>query len=505
MKLKKLLKNILLPKKYINVFWLSLFSLLWAFSAPNKAEAYALLAEQKTKPYASALSEIIQKALSENLSIKSNQLNLQVAKKDALINLAKFLPSVDLSANTSWTKTTNEYRTQDSKEAFNSHDYSVTLSQSVFNLTQVFSYLSSKIDQEIQALEVEQHQQQIIEDAARLYFEILKNKAQQQASQTELASSNARYKQVKRNVELGNLAGSELYEVLAQKEQVANDLRSLKKEEQNLILELENTVQYPVRIGYDLLPKLSFSPIDKPLTQALTQTLVNNNLDVQIAKQKINKNRALINSEQADFLPTLSSSIAYSHNDSNAPLSDPDDYGKNHQTLYSLTLNLPLLKGGSDYYQVQKSSLQFTQSQLERQTQLNKAIETFDKYINDINDHIASLKSLSLIIRANDAAYQGIQKAYQLGTRTMTDLLTAESKLYKSIRDHQNAKYSYIIDTLGLEKSLGRLSMQSIYTLERLMVATTAEKIESVEVTKGAEQRLGEISRLSEQTKQQKG
>ncbi len=468
--LKKLSKSTLLPKKCINVFLLILYSL------PLGALSFAY-AEQNTKAYAGALSEIIEKALSENLSIKSDQLNLQVAKKDTLISLASFLPSLDLSANTSWTKTTNEYRTQNVKDNFNSHGYSVTLSQSIFNLTQVFSYLSSKIDQKLQTLEVEQNQQQIIEDAATLYFEVLKNRAQQEASQTELASSTARYEQVKRNVELGNLAGSEMYEVLAQKEQVANDLRSLEKEERNLLLALENIVQYPVRIHYDLMPTLSFTPIDARQSESLTKTLINNNLDVLIAKQNIDKNRALINSEQADFLPTVSSSIAYSYQDSNAPLSDPDNYGKNHQTLYALTLNLPLLKGGSDYYQVQKSSLQFTQSQLERQTQVNKAIETLETYINDINDHIESLKSLSLIIRANDAAYQGIQKAYQLGTRTMTDLLVAESKLYESIRDHQNAKYNYIIDTLGLEKVLGRLNMQVIYALERLMVAKTPQDL----------------------------
>ncbi len=487
MKLKKLSKNTLLPKRYINVFLLTLCSLpLSAFSTTY--------VESGTKTYASALSEIIEKALNENLSIKSDQLNLQVAKKDTLISLASFLPSLDLSANTSWTKTTNEYRTQNVKDNFNSHGYSVTFSQSIFNLTQIFSYLSSKIDQDIQALEVEQNQQQIIEDAATLYFEVLKNKAQQEASLTELASSTARYKQVKRNVELGNLAGSEMYEVLAQKEQVANDLRTLEKEERNLLLALENIVQYPVRIHYDLIPALSFTPIDKHQSESLTKTLINHNLDVQIAKQNINKNRALINSEQADFLPTLSSSIAYSYQDSNAPVTDPDNYGKNHQTLYTLTLNLPLLKGGSDYYQVQKSSLQFTQSQLERQTQLNNAIEKLDTYINDINDHIASLESLSLIIEANDAAYQGIQKAYQLGTRTMTDLLVAESKLYESIRDHQNAKYNYIIDSLGLEKTLGRLNMQVIYALERLMV------------TKAPQALSQKLNKLSKQThSQQKG
>ncbi len=471
MKLKKLLKNTLPPKKYINIFLLSLCSLLCALSLINKAYGQAKYAEPNTKAYVSALSDIIKKALNENLSIKSDQLNLEVAKKETLISLANFLPSIDLSANTSWTKTTNEYSTQDVEDSFNSHGYSVTLNQSIFNLTQVFSYLSSKTDQEIQALEVAQNQQQIIEEAATLYFEVLKNKAHQQASETELTSANARYKQVKRNVELGNLAGNEIYEVLAQKEQVANELRNLKKEERNLILALENLVQYPVHISYDLIPDLSFTPIDETEAQTLTQTLINNNFDIQMARQKINKNRELINSEQADFLPTLSSSIAYSYQNSNAPSSDPADFGKSHQTQYSLTLNLPLLKGGVDYHQVQKSSLQLTQSHLERQTQLNKAIETFDIYINDINNHIASLESLSLIIHSNDAAYQGMQKAYQFGTRTMTDLLTAESKLYQSIREHQDAKYNYIIDTLGLEKTLGRLNMQAIYALERLMVA----------------------------------
>ncbi|GAL16316.1 outer membrane efflux protein [Vibrio astriarenae] len=88
----------------------------------------------------------------------------------------------------------------------------------------------------------------------------------------------------------------------------------------------------------------------------------------------------------------------------------------------------------------------------------------------DINDLSQSVESYERIIRANYASYRGIQRAQQLGTRTITDLLAAESKLFNAVRDYQNTRYDYVINLINLEKSTGMLSLDSVQKLTNLMV-----------------------------------
>lgn len=458
MKLQKLLKNIWLSRKYIS----SLLILSWS-----------------TCGFPASLSEVVSLSLEQNLTLKSARLGAAASSKDTDINRAKFLPSLNLSANTSWNETNTKKTGPDTDSDYNSHGYAVTLSQSIFNLADIQSQSTSKINVDIEQIKLKQVQQQIILDVASAYFEVLKNQAQVRATEAELNSSNARYTQIKRNIELGNVAGSEMYEVLAQKEQIANDLRTLKKDQRILVSKLINLVQSPVNVTYDLKKTTQFKAFETADVNSLDKMLPQANLDIIIARQQVSRNNSLLSESGSDFLPSLSASISYNNNDSNAPSQDPLDTGISNQTVYSLNLDIPITSGGSDYYRYEKTALELSQAKIDYQNQIKNTQQAFNVIINNINDNAESLTSLETIIRANHTSYQGIQKAYKLGTRTITDLLAAESKMFNSIRDYENARYSYVIETLNLENLLGNLDESKISNISRLMSVTSASNTES--------------------------
>ncbi len=143
--------------------------------------------------------------------------------------------------------------------------------------------------------------------------------------------------------------------------------------------------------------------------------------------------------------------------------------GDSNSTSVGLNLNVPIFSGGSDYYGYQKSSTAIERTELLYQDSLFTTRNSVNTSVLNINDFSRAISSYENIIRANYASYKGIQRAYQLGTRTITDLLAAESKLFSALRDYESARYDYIIESINLEQIKGMLSVQSIESIMQLM------------------------------------
>lgn len=56
------------------------------------------------------------------------------------------------------------------------------------------------------------------------------------------------------------------------------------------------------------------------------------------------------------------------------------------------------------------------------------------------------------------AAWETAQAGYQLGTRSIVDVLLAETNVYAARRDYANTRYDYVIDTLRLHAATGQLN-----------------------------------------------
>ena len=54
---------------------------------------------------------------------------------------------------------------------------------------------------------------------------------------------------------------------------------------------------------------------------------------------------------------------------------------------------------------------------------------------------------------------------FQVGTRNIVDVLEAQRQLYNAVRQYNNSRYDYILDTLRLKQAVGTLSPQDLKAL----------------------------------------
>ena len=72
-------------------------------------------------------------------------------------------------------------------------------------------------------------------------------------------------------------------------------------------------------------------------------------------------------------------------------------------------------------------------------------------------------------MKSNEAALAATKAGYDVGTRNIVDVLLAERNLYAARRDHANAKYDYLINTLKLRAASGQLAVKDIQELNSWM------------------------------------
>ncbi|WP_104041338.1 TolC family protein [Vibrio hyugaensis] len=444
---------------------------MWRYKNLTSGVLATLVISLSPSALATTLLEAVQLGLENNLSLRASDKGVEENEYNIGISRSKFLPSLNGAADTTWNENeTLLTGTPDTSSSYNSNSYSVSLSQSVFNLGDIFKYGTAKLDFNIEEIKHENKIQSTISDIASQYFEYLKNNAQIKATLVELKSSETRERQMRRNVELGNTAASELYEVIAQKEGIANRLRTLEKDRRVILNGLSIQIQYPITPSQDIYESVPLAEISESEQRAILEQALKLNNDLLVAKKTVERSRRGLKESGSNFLPTVSLSASYRHDDANNyDRTDPTATGESNSTSVGLNLAVPIFSGGSDYYEYQKSSTAIERTELLYQDSLFTTRNSVNTSVLNINDFSRSIGSYENIIRANYASYKGIQRAYQLGTRTITDLLAAESKLFSALRDYESARYDYIIETIKLEQIKGVLSIQSIESIMQLM------------------------------------
>jgi len=78
----------------------------------------------------------------------------------------------------------------------------------------------------------------------------------------------------------------------------------------------------------------------------------------------------------------------------------------------------------------------------------------------------AMMRGLVSADKARDAAHAG----YDVGLRTIVDLLDAEDRSAKAHRDLNRAKADYLLSRLQLDAAVGKLNMASLERAERLLL-----------------------------------
>ncbi|MGO1296716.1 MAG: TolC family protein, partial [Vibrio sp.] len=81
---------------------------------------------------------------------------------------------------------------------------------------------------------------------------------------------------------------------------------------------------------------------------------------------------------------------------------------------------------------------------------------------NNINASVGAVNAYQQSLVSAKSALKATQAGFEVGTRTIVDVLDSTRRLYNAKKNLADARYDYIINVLKLRKATGTLSEQDI-------------------------------------------
>jgi outer membrane protein len=98
-----------------------------------------------------------------------------------------------------------------------------------------------------------------------------------------------------------------------------------------------------------------------------------------------------------------------------------------------------------------------------------EVVQNTRNYHRAINTDVEQIAARKQNIASSQRALEATQIAYQVGTRSIVDVLDIQRQLYNAVREYNNARYDYILDNLRLKQSAGILSPNDLLELSRYL------------------------------------
>ena len=168
----------------------------------------------------------------------------------------------------------------------------------------------------------------------------------------------------------------------------------------------------------------------------------------------------------------------YSGSRANQSITNNDSISGSNQV--GLSFSLPLYSGGSVTSQVKQAQYNFVAASEQLEGAHRSAVQTVRSSFNNVNASISSIDAYKQAVISAQSSLDASEAGYQVGTRTIVDVLDATTTLFNAKQQLSNARYSYLINQLNIKYALGTLNEQDLQQLNSALgkeVTTSPEVV----------------------------
>lgn len=367
---------------------------------------------------------------------------------------ANLLPNANLSGNL-------DYTSQDVQDAPNddyaSNALTVQVVQPLFRQDRRVA-LSQARDQVKQAdADYTAAEQGLILRLAGAYFGVLSARENLVFTQAEKKAIARQLEQAKERFEVGLVAITDVHEAQARFDQSKASEITARDAVDNALEALRQVVaDAPSRLD-DLKDELRLLPPNPASLDAWSELALQHNPALQSARLASEVARKEIARRRALRYPTLDlvGSLGRSRTDAVG--------GRDLDTrTIGLRLAVPLYTGGALVTGARQARHQFIAVQESLDAKRREVVRQVRDAYRGIQAAISRVAALKATVRSALSALEATEAGFEAGTRTLVDVLNSQSELFRTRRDHTQARYDYVLSTLRLLSAAGTLSVEDV-------------------------------------------
>ncbi|GHY60643.1 outer membrane protein TolC [Vibrio cholerae] len=303
-------------------------------------------------------------------------------------------------------------------------------------------------------------QQGLILRVAKAYFEVLRAQDNLEFVRAEKAAVGRQLEQTKQRFEVGLSAITDVHDAQAQFDGVLADEVLAENSLTNSYEALrEITGQEYSKLAVLDTKRFAASRTTES-SEALIEKAQQQNLSLLAARISQDVARDNISLASSGHLPSLTLDGGYNYADNrNSNASTPSDY---NDFKIGVNLSVPLYTGGNTTSLTKQAEFAYVPASQDLEAAYRSVVKDVRAYNNNINASIGALRAYEQAVISAKSALEATEAGFDVGTRTIVDVLDATRRLYDANKNLSNARYDYILSVLQLRQAIGTLSEQDV-------------------------------------------
>jgi outer membrane protein len=445
---------------------------------PMKKTFLTLLigASLSTNAFADDLMTVYKFALENDPVINRAAAQKEAAYAAIDVSRASLLPQ--LTGSVSYSDSTSE-RFQPGFGVFEidntSLSYGVNLSMSIYDHANYLGLDRAELLAQQSDANLAASLQGLMQRTVIAYLAVLREKDNVEFVKAELRAIERQLEQTKQRFEVGLTAITDVHEAQANFDNtVARQIRA----ENSLELRLEELREITsiYHGGLFVLDTELFSAVAPEPASASEWLDIAKESNLELLAQRFAKDVAKedIDLARAGHLPTLGLTGSYSvDNSENTINGTQNDLPSLDSQSIGLRLNIPIYQGGSVTARGEIARADYVVASENLELTYRQTVRTVRSSFNDVNASIATIRALEQSVISAESALQATEAGFDVGTRTIVDVLNSTRNLFDARRNLADARYNFITAIINLKRAAGTLTEDDLLAINKALKPAT--------------------------------
>ncbi|MCF7201113.1 TolC family outer membrane protein [Pseudomonas oligotrophica] len=419
---------------------------------------------------------VYQQAVNNNADLAAARAQFQASREVVPQARAGLLPNLSAGAELNDSETDVDTSLGNHNLSRSGTLYQAVLSQPLFRADRWFQLKAAQALSEQAALQYSLAEQDLILQSAQAYFSVLRAQDNLATIKAEEAAFKRQLDQANERFDVGLSDRTDVLEAQAGYDTARANRMLAQRQVDDAFQALYTLTNRDYRSLEGIEHSLPVLPPVPNDAGAWVDTATRQNLNLLAAAQAVDASEQTLRQRRAGHAPTLDAVASYRRGDndalgfSNSGMADalpnfPRYNGDVEQRSIGLQLNIPLYSGGLTSSQTREAYHRLDQTEQQRESLRRQVVEATRNLHRAVNTDIEQVQARRQSIVSNQSALEATEIGYQVGTRNIVDVLDTQRRLYAAVRNYNDARYDYILDTLRLKQAAGTLSPDDLAEL----------------------------------------
>ncbi len=318
-------------------------------------------------------------------------------------------------------------------------------------------------------------EQDLLLRTASAYFSVLRAADAVTAIKANKRSVARQLKQTKQRFNVGLIAITDVHEAQAEYDRTVSEEITTKNGLVNAYYGLRELTGHDV-LQVNYLNGKTFSP---EKLEGSVKTWRNKALEynLNLHSKRIAKEIAKmqIDSARTGHQPTLTFSADTTSDTNNFTKTDDRTFSDKSTANAAISLSVPIYSGGETTSMVEQAKYGYVIASEDLIENFRRTEAQINSGYNNVRASISIITATEQTVKSSESALKAVQAGFDVGTRTIVDVLNATRDLYKAKNDLSKARYDYILNILTLKRDAGTLEEKDIANVSDHLVSSTPD------------------------------